>query len=193
MNRDKIRSGCPIVREEELQLCEIVHIGGTHQAVPFPAKVMYLRESEAQILYVHGGKLVKEGPTYNDFYGYLTCLDGAIEEAERLSNAYSVNRESTLEIMVYLTITDKPVTRTEPPKIEYGRTEYFSINRNWLRYVPEQIEAMLKEQDHDNRYEIKKPLMFSYDEEKVFQATVWNSKNPDWLPDAKAWVREQGF
>ncbi len=193
MNINSFLSRCPVVREEDLELCQIVKVAGTSQAVPFKARIMYLWESSSKLGYCHGGKLLTQGATFNDYYGYLTSTDNAIEEAKQRCNILSITTESTLTLSVELIIQEKVVIRPEPLEISYGRTKYQAVNRDWLLYVPDQIKAMLKAKDFDEEFHLRQPLMLTKSDNHVFKAEIWSSKFPDRLPDIKAWVQEQGF
>lgn len=187
-----IQSRCPIVREEDLQLCQIVSVGGMRQAIPFASRLLWLRESSAQLEYTHGGKMLVQGSTFSDFYGYLTSVDNAVEEAKGRCRALSITMESSLVLTIVLTITEKAVIRPETPVIEYGRTKHTRVKDGWMRYVPDQVEAWLQERDWEKRYEIGKPLMLQPDNE-VFKKVIWSSKLPNPSPDLKAWINGQGF
>jgi len=52
------------------------------------------------VFFYHGGHMLKEGPTFTDWYGPMTCIKGAIEEAERLCAYYQVTPDSSLLVEV---------------------------------------------------------------------------------------------
>lgn len=71
-------SSCPIVRDELMTLWESVEAGGGTQLIQFQKRILWLRESETQIVLRWDGQDFKEKYTFNDWYGYLTSLEGAI-------------------------------------------------------------------------------------------------------------------
>lgn len=68
--------------------------------VPTTQEVYSFERNEAQVFFCHGGHVLKEGPTFTDFYGPMTCVRAAIEEAERLCSFYQVTAESSLIVEV---------------------------------------------------------------------------------------------
>lgn len=91
---------------------------GVTQLLPFSDEVAWLRYTEARILYVHGGEVLKTGSTYSDHYGLYTSFDAdgdATAEAARLARIYSVTRDSTLKIRVVVSLVEEPVLDAPQP------------------------------------------------------------------------------
>lgn len=96
-------------------------IMGTDSIVIQQAKTeerFIFHENEAQILYKHGGELLKEGTTFCDYYGEGTCRHEAIKTAKEHAAEYSVTKESSLVIEVELRILKVVKKKT-------GRKQYF--------------------------------------------------------------------
>ena len=68
MIASEFRTSCPILRQEQRTLYfQTPHPRGRPTMEPFEQEVIWLLESEVQILYLHGDKALKEGPSYSDF------------------------------------------------------------------------------------------------------------------------------
>lgn len=92
-----------IVYHRKITLFQQATIGGKTQFHPFKREVVWVASSETRLDYWHGGQLLKEGATFNDFYGYLTSmqLDGLhLRAAEK----FNVNQQSTLELRLITSI-----------------------------------------------------------------------------------------
>lgn len=74
-------------------------------------EITWLLELSARVSFCHGGKEVNEFSSFNDFYGYGTCLSGssgAINEARRIAQSFSVFPESSAEVQVTCTAKFEP-------------------------------------------------------------------------------------
>lgn len=110
------QSTCPIVRDGEMDLFEHVAVGGEFRFVPFRRRVLWLRESEATIVYRHDGAIIHEGSTINDWYGYLTSIEGAIGDIASLARDAHVVTGDKLTIDVDVTIAERPVLEDDTRK-----------------------------------------------------------------------------
>lgn len=109
----QFRTECPTSKTTE-KFVQFVEVGGTRQKTPFEREVIWVQESETALLFMHGGKIVRQGPVTNDYYGYLTSFTRAeAHGAELLAQEYGVTPESTLEIHLVATITRRPCIETE--------------------------------------------------------------------------------
>ena len=61
-----------------------------------------VRSFEAKIEYRHGGRLLETGSTLWDFYGYGSCAEDAVREAEKAARRYGITRKSSLVVQVRL-------------------------------------------------------------------------------------------
>ncbi len=60
-------------------------------------------ENEAQIEYSCNGIELKDGSSFHDMFGELTCVDNAIKDAKELVKHFKLRKESDLVISVKLT------------------------------------------------------------------------------------------
>lgn len=161
----EFRSQCPIVDRTQETFVDFVYVGGERQRVEFTKPINWLQESESRIQYLHGGKLLKECSTYNDYYGYLTSIDP--EPAIELCNHYGITPESTLELVILTTVFQKPATET-PDTIERNRSQpanYKTIHA----YVP---DSWRKESEEDGHKIF--PILGN---RTLHEGVVWSSKN----------------
>lgn len=108
MAANEFRTSCPILRREQLTLYfQTPQPRGVPTMQPFEQELVWLLESEVQILYVHGDKALKEGPSYSDFYGFLTSLDQN-EELNRAKAWFSITESSSLDLRVVAKLFERP-------------------------------------------------------------------------------------
>ncbi|MDT8925222.1 hypothetical protein RBE51_20730 [Pseudomonas taiwanensis] len=162
----QFRTECPTSKTTE-KFVQFVDVGGKRQKMPFEREVVWVQESETTLLFMHGGKVVRQGPVTNDYYGYLTSFTRTdAHGAELLAQEYGVTPESTLEIHLVTTITRRPCLETEADQVANGeasgqRRQYSHLPDTWRQ------ETVV---DGEVRY---------LDLEAVTVATglVWSSKN----------------
>lgn len=70
--------------------------------------VTWLRECEAQAVFLHGGVEVAQFSRYCDGAEFLSCVELAIGEASSRARRFSINATSTARIEVKLCIIDRP-------------------------------------------------------------------------------------
>ncbi len=63
-------------------------------------KLLLFEENESTIEYVCNGSILKEGSTFNDFYGEMTCKENAIKDAKELVKKLKLKKNSDLIIQV---------------------------------------------------------------------------------------------
>jgi hypothetical protein len=97
----------PIVKRELLHLVER---GGNGQAGIFDLEqeVVWVRESQAAVRLAHGGRVISDAGTIGDRQLYLDCINSSLDHYALTLRDYSVTRSSTLEVGIYLTLTDVP-------------------------------------------------------------------------------------
>ena len=82
--------------------------GKRAEALRVNEEITWIREMNAAITYLHGGKVVKQDSLHCDYWGFMTAADGLVEAARRTMDDYSVTAESTLEIAVRVGLVDTP-------------------------------------------------------------------------------------
>lgn len=130
---------CGPFRTERLKLCVRAEVAGNTTHIPFDQDVIWNRSSESKIEFYHGGRLFKEGPTFNDYYGFMTSEKAAIQEATRLAEAYEITKWSSLTIRVKTTVSDTPHWRSplcEKTDLENDRIRHQLegvYDQSWMR------------------------------------------------------------
>ena len=108
MAANEFRTSCPILRREQLTLYfQTPQPRGVPTMQPFEQELVWLLESEVQILYLHGDKALKEGPSYNDFHGFLSSLDQN-EELNRAKAWFSITESSSLDLQLVAKLFERP-------------------------------------------------------------------------------------
>lgn len=131
---DTFYTACPLVRRTQEPFVEWANIGGERRRFEFIREIFWLQQSESQLLYRHGGKVIKEGATRNDFYGYLSSCDIHEPTPEEMAAFYAITPESSIELVVQTTVFLEPACQT-PETIEYNRTR--PSTRKWqYAYLP---------------------------------------------------------
>lgn len=106
-----IYSNSPVIGKSQLSLIKPTAIDNKCIDVALTVECEWLLESETQVEYWHGGKLLKSGNCYNDFYGLLSCMDKS--NGESAAGLYSVTPDSSLEVRMFTTLSAIPVKRME--------------------------------------------------------------------------------
>jgi len=71
-------------------------------------EITWLREMNAAITYLHGGRVLKQESLHCDYYGFMTAADELFADFEHRKEAYAVTSSSTLEITIRLALEDIP-------------------------------------------------------------------------------------
>jgi hypothetical protein len=130
-----IYSNSPIVCSSKLLLFKPTVIENQSLDVNITVECEWLLESETQVEYWHGGKLIKNGSCYNDFYGLLSCMDKS--HGESASNEYNITPESSLEVRMVTTLSAIPVKR-QVSKMSSKISEFKKVGSGlWFRAVGE--------------------------------------------------------
>lgn len=106
---------CPVVSRNIETFTSFVNVGGESQKMTFDRPILWIQESETKIQYLHGGKVLKEGPVYSDYYGYLTSFVPSREDdgAAHYAKEFEVDQDSSLEIRMLTQIHKIPLVETE--------------------------------------------------------------------------------
>lgn len=85
--------------------------------------IVWVREMQAVITYIHGGRVLKQESLHSDYYGFMTAANDLIEDdLPILQRAFEVSADSSLEITVRLALEDTPTlgyVETEWSKRKY--------------------------------------------------------------------------
>lgn len=124
----------PFVTTERVPVLVYVDVDGTGQRLPMEIEreVSWVAECTARTVFLHGGKELKVGATRVDHtYGFGSCLDSAIRDARLLCEDYSVDTESTMEVVVEATVT---LTAVHPRAVseERGIRSYREVPLDWI-------------------------------------------------------------
>lgn len=116
---------------EQMKLKQQVYIGVKSVSASFEHEIVWCKESETKILYMHGGEVIKEGPCFNDFYGFMTSKSQAMIDAKRAMKFYSITKNSSLKMELVTTVKRIPL-------IKAGLTTDISdhTKRYEFKYVP---------------------------------------------------------
>lgn len=132
-------TSCPIVKTTHESLCQWLTVGGVYQKAEFVKEVLWIQESESQLLFQHGGKTLKEGSTYNDYYGYLSSL--VIDSPTSLETAtyYGISIDSSLTLLVKTKVFLRPAIESSDDalynkrKKDTHRHQYSNLPETWRK------------------------------------------------------------
>lgn len=68
-------SRCPVVKTETMTLWQYVEVGGSRVLLDFKQEVLWLRESEADLVFCHRRTTIKRLHTSSDFYDTRTIAE----------------------------------------------------------------------------------------------------------------------
>lgn len=94
-----ITTRSPLIGRRDVNVFAFADLGGERHPVRFSKSVAWVAECEAGVVFLHGGRKLRTGSKYGDHsYGYLSCLDEAIEDGRESAKLYEVTQESSLVI-----------------------------------------------------------------------------------------------
>ncbi|PXX95954.1 hypothetical protein [Halomonas sp. LBP4] len=142
---DLLFSAAPVVHRETAHLIRRTAdpVAETVCLEPFGESLLWLRETEATLLLVHRGATVKELATYNDYYGFLRSVDGALEDVPGLCHSYRVTSDSELALQLDLVVIDTCVKPAIEEKAWGHKAAYHRLNWNntWWRHDAKVLAA----------------------------------------------------
>jgi len=160
-------TGCPVAQRRAERFVQCVAAGGERLRVEFYRDVVWLQESESQCLFLHGDRVLKEGPKHNDFYGYLTSCDLDALSPHRLAEDYGINPESSLELRVRTKVYLRPAVET-PETLQNNLRQPRSFKEMYAQ-VPD---------DWCQEVEINGERIFpSLQRKELGAAIVWSSRD----------------
>jgi hypothetical protein len=108
-----IISVCGPFELETRMFYQWVTVGGVKKLMDFDHEIVWQKASESTVLYRHGGKVLKQGACYNDYYGFMTSVGNAIESAKEFAANYLVTPDSSLSVEVQTVVKRNPLIRTD--------------------------------------------------------------------------------
>jgi len=102
-------SRCPVVKTETMTLWQYVEVGGSRKLMSFEQEIMWLRESEADLVFRHRRTTIKRLTTSSDFYGFLTSAHGAFKDVAHLAERWDIRPDDVGGLRIVVRINDMPV------------------------------------------------------------------------------------
>lgn len=130
-------TSCPVVKRSVQTLHQWVDVGCERKKIDFDKEIIWLIESESQLLFRHGGMVLHEGSTTNDYYGYLTSTNIAGPSPAEIAAGFSITNSSSLELVVLTSVFTLAVIETEQDAIhnlkkrENCRSMYSNFPSSW--------------------------------------------------------------
>jgi hypothetical protein len=173
--REPILSRAPVHRSGMENLVHDVDLEGTGRLTPvtFEREVAWIRDTDTYAILRNGRRDLAQLYGHNDFYGPLTCVPGAIQEASGPIADYGISADSFLRIDLVLTVQEIPVMPPGPePVKEYGRWRYEPCPKDWklAALVPAWEAAAVAERVEQD---IPPPYVRP---RTVFKGPVWSSR-----------------
>ena len=143
------RTSCPIVKREIQTFSQSVNVGGESKRIEFEKEIVWIQESESQLLYKHGEKVIKEGSTDSDYYGYLTSPTIDRPTPAEQAKYYSITTESSLELVVMTTVLMRPaIENSEDAAVNKNNTlnnykvQLSEVPSNWMKADCSNLESI---------------------------------------------------
>lgn len=172
----------PVVEVSPADLARWGSLSGVGPAawIRFQHEICWVREPSAKISFLHGGKLLKEGPRFCDHPRFLSCLEAGVIDAIQLCEAYSVGPDSSLEIIIETAIQDAPYLKAKTPLGGVSSGSYFhpiyAINENWFHYDEALMAAYSSAAGEAERNEAWMAIPRLVPRPVVENQVVWSSK-----------------
>lgn len=71
-------------------------------------EITWVREMNAAITYIHGGRVLKQESIHADYWGFLRAADDLFADHASRMKEYGVTSESSLEITIRMALMDHP-------------------------------------------------------------------------------------
>ncbi|WP_241032664.1 MULTISPECIES: hypothetical protein [Pseudomonas] len=139
MNMVTDNTSCPVVRRNIETFHQSVYLGGVHSMESFERPILWIQESETRVLYLHGGKVLHNGPDYGDYYGYLTSFINRNEDDDKTSEAktFGITCQSTLEMQLVTRIHQIPMIETDADRQENASRATRGLKTRQYTRIPE--------------------------------------------------------
>lgn len=164
MSMTELTTRSPIAKVTNETFVERVVVGGERRREEFVREITWLLKSESETLFMHGGKVIKEGSTYIDVAGFLESMNGPTTQSA--CDYYKIDRESSLELVVMTRIIHAPVRDSDETKAYNAALsgndfkKYLTVPPTWLR------EELINDQW----------TPFFLQDELVHEEVTWSSK-----------------
>jgi hypothetical protein len=160
-----------IADRRKITLFQQATIGGKSQFHPFEIEVVWVASSETRLEFWHGGQMLKEDATFNDFYGYLTSMRFDQGMHLRVAEKFKVDQRSTLDLRLITSIFLTPYLEDD----ECRRWNSDALERN-VKYkligLPSEYRTPFKENYGDGLKTYYKAL----ERIPVTEEVVWSSQ-----------------
>ncbi len=172
----------PVVEMSPADLARWGSLSGVGPAawIRFQQEICWVREPTAKISFRHGGKLLKDGPSFCDHPHFLSGVEAGVTVAIQLCEAYSVGPDSSLEIILETAINDVPYLKAKPPPGATSLGSYFhpiyAINENWFHYDEASMAAYSTAAGEAGRHEAWMAIPRLVPRPIVESQVVWDSK-----------------
>ena len=159
-------TSCRVVKTTQETFVQHVTVGDERRRVEFVKPIRWIQMSESQALFLHGGKVLREENTYNDFYGYLSSIDESA--AEHTAKQFEITRESSLELVIRTTVFLSPARETEDT-VRYNRDKKPG-HKSLFAEIPWDWRQEVKDVENQVSY----PRLARIE---IASADTWSSKN----------------
>lgn len=164
---------CPVVRRNVETFHQSLTVGGEHKMQSFERPVLWVQESSTDVVYLHGGKVLKKGEDYSDYYGYLTSFRNRDDDHDKTSSAnhFDINQDSTLEMQLITRIMQMPMIETDDDRTFNARAaEQDKKTRQFTRIPDDWRKEMPCEHSPTGKYYPRlEPVL-------VVESVTWSSK-----------------
>ena len=156
----------PAVRRGVQALVEHVAYGQYTSPRQIRPEIIWLRSSETQLQFMHGGEVLKTGETLTDWSGHFSSIDEALEGVPDMMARFGIDTDSSLELVLWSRVVDTPAMENAQSRADNrarpnGRRTYAHIPKNWTREV-----VLAGDETHWPRLE----------EVTVAEAVTWSSR-----------------
>jgi hypothetical protein len=134
---DTVRVSGPVVKIDDMKLVRYIDAKGMGERdrYEFTHEILWVRQVTPTVSFWHGVQKVKDGGMYCDVGGFMNGIDAAVKAAQRCCEFYDVKMDSTMRVLVAVTVENVAVLRQrngEKREILFGLHDYPAIPRGWL-------------------------------------------------------------
>lgn len=161
-----------IVTRQVMTLFQNVTVGGVSEERSFKKEVVWVARTETRMEFIHGGQVLKNGSTFNDFHGYMTSM-GLDSDVAPIVDHYQIMPHSSLSLQLVTTLYLMPYQEDD----ECRAWNQDAKERNY-KYKLIDMPTAYRIAHEVTANEGEKELQYkSLDALEVASQTTWSSKN----------------
>lgn len=166
-----IHSRCPVKCEKTI-IMERMSSKGNLFFHDSEQEFLWLYETESTYCYAYKGKVIKEGSTFSDYYGFLSSVDSAIEEAQEIMKNLDIQADEPMEIIIKTSLSKRPVLLADNHESQMWNN-HNSITKAYVPFIEDKDCIFYHDEDKKQAY-----LKMLNDPDQAKRFDAWSIVEP---------------